>query len=94
MQRERERMASIGRKFIVIDWFSTNTTTGIQGLGLCLSKKTIGYYSNEFCRSFREEQGEESVEHYLCHRPALITMRRKFLGEYLFDCLTVLPCDI
>jgi len=43
---------------------------------------------NGFCRSCREEEEEETVEHLLCFCPALCRLRLKHLGSPFIDDLT------
>jgi len=43
---------------------------------------------NDFCRSCRDEEEEETVEHLLCFCPALCRLRMKHLGNPFIDNLT------
>jgi len=43
---------------------------------------------NDFCRSCRDEEQEETIEHLLCFCPALCRLRMKHLGNPFIDHLT------
>ena len=56
--------------------------------GHCLIGKhatRLGVASNDFCRSCRDEEEEETISHLLCTCPALALKRKFHLGEYFFD---------
>jgi len=43
---------------------------------------------NDFCRSYRNEKEEKTVEHILCFCPVLCRLRLKHLGNPFIDDLT------
>lgn len=45
----------------------------------------LGLFSNDFCRSCRDEDEEENMYHLLCSCPALAMRRKKYFGEYFLS---------
>ena len=78
------------RMLLRLDRNSMRRTIGlITGhLPIGAHAKRIGLPGGSICRKCEEE--DETVEHILCHCPALLSSRRKFLGAYVFRDLTEL----
>ena len=49
--------------------------------------KRLGLFSNDFCRSCRDEEEEESIPHLLCNCPALSHKRMVHLGSPFLEVL-------
>ena len=45
----------------------------------------LGHLANNFCRSCRDEEEEETFPHWLGTYPTLCQRRRKYLGTYNID---------
>jgi len=56
--------------------------TGHCILGAHAKKIGLGHLTNDFCRSCRDEEEEETIIHLLCTCPALSRNRKKHLGFY------------
>ena len=59
--------------------------------GHCLTAqfaKKIGILTDDSCRKCKNTDTIESVEHIMCHCPALARTRAKYMGKHLFDNLT------
>ena len=66
---------------------SISTLVGVM-TGHCIigvMATRLGIPANEFCRSCRDEEEQEDVEHLLCHCPALQERRLATLGSRFFE---------
>lgn len=67
-----------------------NAIAAITGhwLGGCHAARMGILEQNDFCRSCRDEEEEETMVHLLCHCPALSRKRFSAMGQPLFDNLS------
>ena len=59
--------------------------TGHCVMGTLERRIGVGHLANDFCRSCRDEEEEETVPHLLGTCPALCQRRKKYLDAYYMD---------
>nr|pir hypothetical protein - fruit fly (Drosophila miranda) transposon TRIM [Drosophila miranda] len=76
--RSKKRSAELYRLSRAQCFAVTRAITGHWQIGTHASRLSIPH--NDFCRSCRDEEEEESVLHFFCHCPALGNRRLRILG--------------